>query len=210
MARSTDAKCRKCRRSKEKLFLKGDRCNTPKCGIVRRASIPGMHGKKMTRNLSEYGSQLAVKQKIKRIYGILEKQFRNHFEEVKDKKGIVGDLLLLRLEMRLDNVVYRMGFGNSRSQARQLVSHGWITINGKKVNIPSCKVKIGDIVSFSKNKHNKNYFKNIEQILKNKKDFPGWISFDAKEYSGKINALPKKDEMGINVNAQVVVEYYSR
>lgn len=210
MARSIDAKCRKCRRAKEKLFLKGDRCSSPKCGIVRRAYIPGMHGKKMTRNLSEYGMQLSVKQKIKRIYGILEKQFRNHFEEVKTKKGIVGDLLLLRLEMRLDNVVYRIGLGNSRSQARQLVSHGWITVNGKKVDIPSYKVKIGDVITFSKNKNNKSYFKNIEQILKNKKDFPGWISFDAKEYAGKIKGLPNKDEMGINVDAQIVVEYYSR
>lgn len=210
MARSTDAKCRKCRRAKEKLFLKGDRCNTPKCGIVRRAYIPGMHGKKMSRNLSEYGMQLSVKQKIKRIYGILEKQFRKHFEEVKTKKGIIGDLLLLRLELRLDNVVYRMGLGNSRSQARQLVSHGWITVNEKKVNIPSYKVRVGNIITFNKNKNNKIYFKNIEQILKNKKDFPSWISFDSKEYSGKIINLPKKDEMGINIDAQVVVEYYSR
>jgi small subunit ribosomal protein S4 len=210
MARNTDAKCRKCRRAMDKLFLKGDRCNTPKCGLVRRASIPGMHGKKMKRNLSEFGMQLAVKQKIKRIYGILEKQIRKHFEEIKGKKGVSGDLLLERLEMRLDNVVYRIGFGNSRSQARQLVNHGWIRVNGKKVDIPSFKVKMGDTISFSENKLNKNYLKNIEQVLKNKKDFPGWISFDSKEYAGKVTGVPKRDEMGINIDAQVVVEYYSR
>lgn len=210
MARNTDAKCRKCRRAMEKLFLKGDRCNTPKCGLVRRASVPGMHGKKMSRSLSEFGMQLAVKQKIKRIYGILEKQFRNHFKEVKGKKGVIGDLLLERLEMRLDNIVYRIGFGSSRSQARQLVSHGWIKINGKKVNIPSYKVKAGDIISFNPNKLNKNYLKNIEQVLKNKKDFPGWISFNSKEYAATITNIPKRDEMGINIDAQVVVEYYSR
>ena len=210
MARNTDAKCRKCRRAMDKLFLKGDRCNTPKCGLVRRASIPGVHGKKMKRNLSEFGMQLAVKQKIKRIYGILEKQFRKHFEEVKGKKGVIGDLLLERLEMRLDNIVYRIGFGNSRSQTRQLVSHGWIKVNGKKVNIPSFKVKTGDTVSFNENKLNKNYLKNIEQVLKNKKDFPGWIIFDSKGYLAKITGVPKRDEMGINIDAQVVVEYYSR
>lgn len=194
----------------DKLFLKGDRCNTPKCGLVRRASIPGMHGKKMKRNLSEFGMQLAVKQKIKRIYGILEKQFRKHFEEVKGKKGVIGNLLLERLEMRLDNIVYRIGFGNSRSQARQLVNHGWIRVNGKKIDIASYRVKIGDVVSFSPNKLNKSYLKNIEQVLKNKKDFPGWISFDSKEYAGKITGVPKRDEMGINIDAQIVVEYYSR
>jgi small subunit ribosomal protein S4 len=210
MARNTDAKCRKCRRAMDKLFLKGDRCNTPKCGLVRRASIPGMHGKKMSRNLSEFGMQLAVKQKIKRIYGILEKQFRKHFDEVKGKKGVIGDLLLERLEMRLDNIVYRIGIGSSRTQARQLVSHGWIRVNGKKVNIPSYRIKVGDIVSLNPNKLSKNYLKNIEQVLKNKKDFPAWISFDNKELSGKINGTPKRDEMGINIDAQVVVEYYSR
>jgi len=194
----------------EKLFLKGDRCNTPKCGLVRRASFPGMHGKKMSKSLSEFGMQLAVKQKIKRIYGVLEKQFRKHFNEVKGKKGVVGDLLLERLEMRLDNVVYRIGFGNSRSQARQLVCHGWIKINKKKVDIPSYKIKPGDIISLNPNKLSKNYLKNIEQILKNKKDFPSWISFDSKEYIAKIKNVPKRDEIGINIDAQIVVEYYSR
>lgn len=211
MARSIDAKCRKCRRAGEKLFLKGDRCFGAKCGIVRRAYAPGVHGKKMTRgNKSEYGMQLAVKQKIKRIYGVLEKQFRKHFEEVEHKTGIVGDLLLARLERRLDNVVYRIGLAASRTQARQLVSHGLISVNGKKMDIPSAAVKIGDVVSINSFRKNKNYFKNLEQVIKNKKDFPAWISFDAAKLEGKITNNPTKDDVGINVDAQVVVEYYSR
>jgi len=212
MARSIDAKCRKCRRANEKLFLKGDRCGTPKCGMVRRAYIPGVHGKKggKGRGLSEYGIQLSVKQKIKRIYGVLEKQFRKHFEEVQHKKGITGDLLLERLERRLDNVVYRMGFASSRSQARQLVNHGMFMVNGKKNNIPSREVKIGEVISIKQTKKNKNYFKNLEQSLKNKKNFPSWIDFDPATMEGKVSANPNKDEIGINVDAQADVEYYSR
>ena len=194
----------------EKLFLKGDRCGTPKCAFARRSYFPGVHGNKIKKSLSEYGMQLSVKQKIKRVYGVLEKQFRIHFNEIKNKKGIVGDLLLERLEMRLDNIVYRMGLGNSRAQSRQLVNHGWISVNGKKVDIPSFKVKTGDVVLLNPRKKGKKYLKNIEPVLKNKKDFPGWISFDAKSFSGKINRLPERNEIGINADAQVVVEYYSR
>jgi len=210
MARSIDAKCRKCRRAGEKLFLKGDRCATPKCGIVRRAYAPGVHGKKVARNFSEYGTQLMVKQKIKRIYGVLEKQFRKHFEEVENKPGATGDLLMTRLEMRLDNVVYRLGFASSRAQARQLVNHGLISVDGKKNTIPSSEVKIGKVISINSNKAEKNYFKNLNQTIKNKKDFPNWISFDAKSLAGKIIKLPERNDTGINVDAQVVVEYYSR
>jgi small subunit ribosomal protein S4 len=210
MARNIDPKCRKCRRAGEKLFLKGDRCATPKCAIIRRPTVPGVHGKKAARNLSEYGTQLAAKQKIKRIYGVLEKQFRKHFEDVSRKTGSTGELLLARLEMRLDNVVYRMGFAASRSQARQAVSHGLINVNGKKVTIPSYETKVGSIVSVNPAKQNKNYFKNLSQIIKNKKDFPNWIAFDAKNFEGKIIGLPTKNDIGISVDAQVVVEYYSR
>jgi len=211
MARDINAKCRKCRRAGEKLFLKGDRCFTPKCGVVRRAYAPGAHGKKMTKgNKSEYGMQLAVKQRIKRIYGVLEKQFRKHFDEVRNKPGVVGDLLLARLERRLDNVVYRIGLAASRAQARQLVNHGLISLNGRKMSIPSAEVKIGDTVSINSYKKNKNYFKNLEQIIKNKKDFPGWISFDPEKIEGKITNNPTKNDVEINVDAQVVVEYYSR
>ena len=210
MARSIDAKCRKCRRAGEKLFLKGDRCFSPKCGIVRRAYAPGVHGKKTTKGSSEYGMQLAEKQKIKRIYGVMEKQFRKHFEEVKHKHGTAGDLLIARLEMRLDNVVYKLGLAGSRSQARQLVNHGLIAVNGKKLSIPSYAVKVGDVITVKQSKKEKNYFKNIEQVLKNKKDFPSWISFDMSKMEGKITGTPNKDEIGINVDPQIVVEYYSR
>lgn len=210
MARSIDAKCRKCRRAGEKLFLKGDRCSTPKCGVVRRAYAPGVHGKKVSRGQSEYGTQLAAKQKLKRIYGVLERQFRKHFDEVKNKPGITGDLLLNRLEMRLDNVFYRTGIASSRAQSRQLINHGLVLVNGKKVSIPSFKTKVGDVVSVGNSKLAKNYFKNLEPIIKNKKDFPSWISFDASKMEGKIVNIPSRDEIGINVDAQVVVEYYSR
>lgn len=210
MARSIDPKCRKCRRAGEKLFLKGDRCFTPKCAIIKRAYAPGVHGKKMVRNLSEYGMQLAVKQKIKRIYGVLEKQFRKHFEEVKNKQGVIGDLLIERLEKRLDNVVYRLGLAASRSQARQLVNHGLISVNKKKVSIPSFEVKLGDIISINGTKAGKTYFKNLEQVIKNKKDFPNWISFNPDRLEGSIIGRPKKEDIGINIDAQVVVEYYSR
>lgn len=210
MARDIEAKCRKCRRAGEKLFLKGDRCYSAKCAIVKRNSIPGMHGKKITRGKSEYGTQLAVKQKIKRIYGVLEKQFRRHFEEVKRKKGVTGDLLLQRLELRLDNVVYRMGFATSRTLARQLVNHGLIVMNGKRVTIPSCEVKVTDVIGIKESKKAKNYFKNLEQSLKNKKDFPAWVAFDSSKLEGRVTSVPQKDDVGINVDAQVVVEYYSR
>jgi len=208
MARDVSAKCRKCRRTGEKLFLKGDRCGTAKCGMVRRAYAPGVHGKKVSRGQSEFGVQLAAKQKIKRIYGVLERQFRKHFDEVVNKPGITGDMLLVRLEMRLDAITYRVGLASSRSQARQLVNHGLIKVNGKKVTIPSYEVKIGDVISI--NKTEKNYFKNLEQNIKNKKDFPSWIRFDVSKMEGTVTNVPARDEIGVNVDAQVVVEYYSR
>jgi len=210
MARTLDSKCKKCRRTEEKLFLKGDRCGSPKCAMVRKPYPPGAHGKKFSRGLSEYGSQLAMKQKIKRIYGIMEKQFRHHFNEVNKKQGVIGDLFLTRLEMRLDNVVYRLGFASSRTLARQLVNHGAFKVNGKKVDIPSFKVDVNDIISVSGIKINNNYFKNQVSILKNKKDFPHWILFDAEKIEGKILAVPSRQEIGISVNPQMVVEYYSR
>ncbi|MFA7209353.1 MAG: 30S ribosomal protein S4 [Parcubacteria group bacterium] len=210
MARDTEAKCRKCRRAGEKLFLKGDRCGTAKCGAVKRAYAPGVHGKKVSRGQSEYGVQLSAKQKIKRIYGVLERQFKKHFDEVANKPGITGDLLLGRLEMRLDALTYRAGFATSRSQARQLVNHGLMQVNGKKVNIPSYEVKVGDVISIDGNKNGKTYFKNLEPAIKNRKDFPSWISFDVSKMEAKVTNIPTRDEIGINVDAQIVVEYYSR
>lgn len=210
MARDIQAKCRKCRRAGEKLFLKGDRCGTPKCAMIKRAYPPGAHGKNIGRGRSEYGMQLAVKQKVKRMYGILEKQFKKHFDEIKGKKGITGDLLLTRLEMRLDNIVFRIGLAGSRSLARQLVNHGLINVDGKKVTIPSFEVKAGQIVGMNPNKKEKNYFKNLDQILKNKKDFPSWISFDNSKVEGKVLGAPQINDIGVKIDAQVIVEYYSR
>jgi len=210
MARDLNPRCKKCRRAGEKLFLKGDRCSSPKCAMIKKAYAPGVHGKKMGRGLSEYGKQLAMKQRIKRIYGVLEKQFRKHFEDIKGKEGVVGNLLMIRLEMRLDNVVYRMGLASSRNAARQLVNHGLIKVNGRRLTIPSAEIKIGDTVSVNEVKKEKKYFKDIETVLKNKKDIPGWVSLDAKILEGKVLANPEIDNIGVNVDPQLVVEYYSR
>jgi len=154
--------------------------------------------------------QLMAKQKIKRIYGILERQFRKHFDEVKNRPGITGDLLLARLELRLDNAVYRINFASSRSQARQIVNHGLIMVNGRRVNIPSFAVKVGDVISINPFKKEKNYFKNLSQVLKNKTNFPNWISFNKENLEGKIVNIPTKRDSGIDVDIQMVVEYYSR
>lgn len=210
MARDLNPKCKKCRRAGEKLFLKGDRCSSPKCAMIKKAYAPGVHGKKMGRGLSEYGRQLAMKQRIKRIYGVLEKQFRKHFEDIKNKEGVTGNLLMTRLEMRLDNVVYRMGLASSRNAARQLVNHGLIKVNNRKLTIPSAEIKIGDAVMVNETKKEKKYFKDIEVALKNRKDIPSWIALDAKNLEGKILSLPDVESIGVNVDPQLVVEYYSR
>jgi small subunit ribosomal protein S4 len=197
----------------EKLFLKGDRCLSAKCGIVRRASVPGVHGKNKKTSksgMSEYGMQLMAKQKIKRMYGILERQFRKHFDEIRNKPGVVGDLLISRLELRLDNVVYRINFASSRAQARQIVNHGLITVNGRKVDIPSFKVKVGDTISINPFRKEKKYFKNLNQTLRNKNNFPNWVSFDQEKLEGKIVNIPTRIDSGVNVDVQMVVEYYSR
>lgn len=210
MARSTDSKCKKCRRAGEKLFLKGDRCDSPKCAMIRKPYPPGAHGKKVSRGGSEYGKQLAMKQRIKRIYGVLERQFRKHFDEIKNKQGVTGDLFISRLELRLDNVAYRMGLYSSRSGARQLVNHGLIKVNGKKVDVPSFWVKVGDVISINETKKDKNYFKNQAQFLKNKKDFPVWIQFNPETMEGKVIAAPQRGDVGSTVDPQMIVEYYSR
>jgi small subunit ribosomal protein S4 len=204
------SKCKRCRRSGEKLFLKGDRCNTAKCAMVKRPYAPGVHGKRMSRGLSEFGKQLAMKQRIKRMYGILERQFRKHYEEIENKQGVTGDLLMARLELRLDNVVRKMGFALSPIQARQLVNHGAFLLNGKSVTIPSYEVKIGDVISIKESKKVNPYFVNQIQALKNKKDFPRWIAFDQNAIVGTVIALPAREDVGIQVDPQMVVESYSR
>lgn len=204
------SKCKRCRRASEKLFLKGERCNSGKCAIARRPYAPGVHGKSMSRGLSEFGKQLAMKQRIKRMYGILEKQFRKHYEEIQNKQGVTGDLLMSRLELRLDNVVRRMGFATSPIQARQLVNHGAFTVNGKKMTIPSAAMKVGDVIAVRESKKDNAYFKLQAQALANKKDFPRWIQFDLSKLEGKIVALPVREDVGIHVDPQMVVESYSR
>lgn len=204
------SKCKRCRRASEKLFLKGDRCNSAKCAISRRPYAPGVHGKSISRGLSEFGKQLAMKQRIKRMYGVLEKQFRKHYDEISNKPGVTGDLLMSRLELRLDNVVRKMGLASSPIQARQLVTHGAFLVNGKKLTIPSCWIKVGDVVSVKESKKDNAYFKNQVQALGNKKDFPRWIEFNVSKLEGKVVALPTREDVGIQVDPQMVVESYSR
>ncbi len=210
MAKNLDSKCKLCRRAGEKLFLKGDRCLSPKCAMVRRPYAPGVHGQNPSRGRSEFGRQLSMKQKIKRLYGVLERQFRHHFEESKLRQGATGDLLLQRLECRLDNVVYRLGFASSRTAARQLVGHKFFTVNGKRMNIPSYEAKVGDVIALKDSKEEKTLTKNRIELLKNKKDVPHWLSLDVDKLEGKVLALPSREDVGISVDAQMVVEYYSK
>lgn len=209
MAKIMD-KCRLCRRAGEKLFLKGERCFSQKCAMVRRPTPPGVHGAAKSRQASEFGRQLAMKQKIKRVYGVMERQFRGHFEEVKKRKGIVGNELLGRLERRLDNVVYRLGLASSRALARQLVSHKCFSVNGKRMNIPSFEVKVGDIILVKPNKQEKEYFKTLSETIKTKKDVPAWLSLDTEKLEGTVIALPSRGDVEVNVDPQLVVEYYSK
>ena len=208
------AKCKLCRRAGEKLFLKGDRCGTPKCAIIRKPSPPGMHGasKKGPRAKSEYGQQLAMKQRIKRIYAVLERQLNKYFQEVKGKQGVIGDLLMQKLEMRIDNAVYRAGFAASRRQARQLVKHSLFLVNGKNANIPSIELKIGDKVSIKENKSNKNYFKQILAAMKESKGsgLPNWMQLDPEKAVLEIKGRPNRDDLGAGIDAQMVIEFYSR
>lgn len=210
MARTLDSKCKLCRRAGEKLFLKGDRCFSPKCAMVKKPYAPGIHGSSPRRGGSEFGKQLSMKQKIKRIYGVFERQFRHHFEESKLRQGATGDLLLERLERRLDNVVYRLGFANSRAQARQIVSHKFFTVNGRRMNVPSYETKIGDVIVLKGTKTDKGFVKLQKEIIKNKKDVPAWLSLDTEKFEGTVLARPTKGDVGIGVDAQMVVEYYSK
>jgi len=203
-------KCRLCRRAGEKLFLKGDRCLSPKCAMVRRNYPPGIHGNKGVKNLTEYGKQLNQKQKVKRIYGVTEKQFRKHLAEALKQKGVAGDNLIAKLETRLDNIVFRMNLASSRAGARNIVSHSHIQVNGRSLNIPSAYLKIGDKVIVKKNKLEKNYFLNKQALLKKNLDIPGWLAFDPKKMEGEVVAIPNRRDVNISVDIQEVVEFYSR
>ena len=211
MARYTDPVCRLCRREAEKLFLKGDRCFSPKCAFERRSYAPGMHGRQaqFRRKESDYSLQLRAKQKARRIYGIYENQFRRYFREAQRQKGLTGVNLLAMLESRLDNVVYRLGFAGSRSQARQIVQHSHFDVNGHKVNIPSYLVKPGDIIAVSESSRGKPYFKEVAQLLDEGR-IPGWLSLDSSNLAGKVVALPSRDDIDITLNEQLIVEFYSR
>lgn len=206
MARYRGPKAKICRRFGENLYGSDKYAQI----LSRKGYAPGVHGKKFSRQVSEYGRQLLMKQKAKHIYGILEKQFRKHYEDVKSKPGVVGDLLLARLEQRLDNVVYRLGFANTRPQARQIVNHNMIYVNGKKVTIPSYEVGIGDVITVNPNKAENGYFKNQEQYIKNKKNTPSWLEMNASKMEGKMLSVPEKDHFDGNIDAAVIVEFYSK
>jgi small subunit ribosomal protein S4 len=208
MARYTGPVCRICRRHGLKLFLKGERCFGPKCAIERRNYPPGDHGQRR-RKLSEYANQLKEKQKSRYIYGVLERQFRKHFEEAERRPGMTGANLLRVLESRLDNAVYRLGFADSRKQARQLVRHGHFSLNGRRTNIPSALVKAGDTVAVMPKSRELEYFKIVQEGLA-RKGVPRWLELDVAAMSGRVLNLPGRDEIEVNVNEQLVVEYYSR
>ena len=208
MARYKDEQCRICRREGQKLFLKGSRCYSEKCSIARRNYGPGEHGQKRNK-LSEYGTQLREKQKTKMYYGVGEKQFRKYFEMASNKKGITGEELLTILESRLDNVVYRLGFGASRAQARQLVNHGQFAVNGQRVDIPSYLVKAGDVITVRENKKENGAIKaNIE--ANSARPVPAWLELNNETLSGKVVRLASREDVDIPVEEHLIVELYSK
>ena len=208
MARNLDAKCRQCRREGEKLFLKGEKCFTDKCAIERRSYAPGQHGQRSARR-SDYATQLREKQKVRRLYGVLERQFRKIYAEADRRKGITGDNLLALLESRLDTVVHRMGFGASRSEARQVVRHNAILVNGKRVNIPSYLVRPGDVVEVAEKAKSQLRIKGAAEAAESR-GIPEWLEVDAKGLKGKYKALPQRSELPASINEHLVVELYSK
>lgn len=212
MARYTGPVCKLCRREGQKLFLKGERCLTAKCAVDRRSYAPGMHGRESQfrrRRQSEYALQLREKQKARRIYGVLERQFRRYFREAERRKGITGANLLTILESRLDSVVYQLGFADSRAQARQLICHGHFNRNGRRADIPSMLVEPGDVISVRERSKKLAYFNDRAKELESKV-VPDWMSLDALNMSGRILNLPSREEIDLPLNEQLVVEYYSR
>ena len=206
MARYTDEQCRICRREGQKLFLKGTRCFTDKCSITRRNYAPGQHGQKRAK-LSEYGTQLREKQKTKSYYGVGAKQFRGYFEMASNKKGVTGENLLQILESRLDNVVYRLGFGTSRAQARQFVNHGQFEVNGQKVDIPSYLVKAGDVITVRENKKDN---VTIKANVENARPVPAWLELNNETLSGKVVRLASREDVDIAIEEHLIVELYSK
>jgi small subunit ribosomal protein S4 len=210
LARYIGPVCRQCRREGMKLYLKGERCHSEKCAIEKRNFIPGQHGKDRKAKLVGYGLQLREKQKVRRVYGILETQFRNTFEKAALMKGITGENLMSGLERRLDSVIYRMGFGTSRAQARQVVRHGHIEVNGRKCNIPSFQVKVGDVVAVRESSKNNPTILAARDATAHA-PAPNWIDVDRDALKGRVQALPKRDELvQIQLNEQLIVELYSK
>jgi small subunit ribosomal protein S4 len=208
MARYTGPVCRLCRREGSKLFLKGDRCYTGKCAIERGRPIPGQHGQGR-KKVTEYGTQLREKQKARRIYGLMEKQFGLYFKKADRQKGVTGENLLTLLERRLDNVVYRLGFANSRAEARQLVRHNHFTLTGHKANIPSILVKVGDVISVKEKSRESEKIKQIKEMAATRL-LPAWLSSDAEQLVGNVVAMPVRDQIDVPVQEHLIVELYSR
>ena len=209
MARNLDPKCRQCRREGEKLFLKAEKCFTDKCAIEKRNFPPGQHGQRRNSRLSDYGVQLREKQKVRRIYGVLEGQFRSYYAEADRQKGITGENLLQLLECRLDNVAFRMGLGGSRTEARQIVRHNSIKVNGKRVNIPSYQVKAGDVVSVVEASKAQLRIKGALAAAEHR-GFPAWLEVDVKAFTGTFKSKPQRDDLPSTINESLVVELYSK
>ena len=209
MARNLDPKCRQCRREGEKLFLKGEKCFTDKCAIERRGYAPGQHGQKSGQRLSDYGKQLREKQKTRRIYGVLEKQFRKTYAEASRSKGVTGERLLQLLETRLDNIAYRMGFGASRTEARQVVRHNAILVNGKRVNIPSYQVRPGDEVEVAEKAKAQLRIKAASEAAESR-HIPEWLEVDTKALKGKFKTLPVRTDLSSSINESLIIELYSK
>ena len=208
MARNLDAKCRQCRREGEKLFLKGEKCFTDKCPVERRSYAPGQHGQRQVRR-SDYGTQLREKQKVRRIYGLLEGQFRRSYAEADRRKGATGENLLQFLESRLDTVTFRMGFGASRSEARQIVRHNGIMVNGRRVNIPSFQLRQGDVVEVAEKAKSQLRIKAAAEAAE-QRGTPEWLEVDAKNLKGVFKVMPQRSELPTNINESLVVELYSK
>ncbi|NLK67958.1 MAG: 30S ribosomal protein S4 [Clostridiaceae bacterium] len=208
MARYTGASCKQCRREGQKLFLKGERCYSNKCSVDKRPYAPGMH-RQQRKKLSEYGVQLREKQKAKRFYGVLESQFRKYYEMAIRKKGVTGEILLQLLESRLDNVTHRMGFGTSRDESRQLVTHGHFLVNGKRVNIPSYLVKAGDVIEVSERSKKSPRFKEILEIT-GSKVVPKWLEVDQENMKGSVISLPDREDIDLPIEEHLIVEFYSK
>ena len=209
MARNLDAKCRQCRREGEKLFLKGEKCFTDRCAIERRNYAPGQHGQKSGMRLSDFGKQLREKQKLRRIYGVLERQFRKTYFEADRRKGITGENLLFILESRLDSLAYRMGFGISRSEARQVVRHNAILVNGKRVNIPSFQCRPGDVIEVASRAKDQLRIKAAAEAAESR-SIPEWLEVDTKALKGTFKSLPARTDLPSTINESLVIELYSK